>query len=358
MKFRLWRSPRKTGISNGVVSNFTRFLSGSQIELFMQKFETLTLQQQVEKLEGQCRRWKTALRKAYGHWLFLGYERDELECLLGFKAATEKLLASNLRLRVAASEILSQLLGELRENSLSMSARGFCYGSFLGPLVNERTPEIDVDAFRARVDKLIRSENLSSVFGIELQALTNYPQRGKGCSFLLNAHALLWTDDTEFDVDEAQRRMRQSCRLVSELGAPTATLTPRTLNEGELEYAGRYMLKPPADGKFRARHDEIPNRWVLKPTDQVRPAMLLRLAEILSQLEFTDLVWSVNDETAIRTRWKQRLAERNKRQCARLKQPLERNFDTAGLWSGIRARPRNGSRLYEAPVFRGKLPKR
>lgn len=324
----------------------------------MMEFEPLTLEQQAERLREQSRLWKRKLGTAYSRFEFRGYERDELECVLGFKAATEKLLASNLKLRVAASETLAALFGQLREDSLAIPGRRFCFGSFLGPLVNERSPVLDVDAFRAAIYKVILGERLNAVFAIELQTLTNYPQRRQGISFLMNAHALLWTGDANFDAVAAQQRMRRSKRLKSELGARTVRLTERSLDEGQLEYAGRYMLKPPVDGKYRALHDEIPTRWVLNPVADVRDTWLMRLAEILSPLEFTDLAWGVNDGTKIRAQWKQRLVAWNKAQCARCKLPLERDFDIQGLWNGIRARPGNGSRLYLPVIFQGRRPQR
>lgn len=297
---------------------------------------------------------KAKLRHAYSTWEFRGFERDELDCLLGFKAATERLLASNLKLRLEACDILSDLFGKLRKESKPVVSRRFWFGSFLGSLVTEYRPELDVAAFQAAVYKLIYQHGLNAVYDIELQALTNYPQHGRGRSFLMNAHALLWTDDPEFDAKKAQAKMRKSTRLFSELGAPTVTLTERTLDKGQLEYCGRYMLKPPVDGKRRDTHDEIPNRWVLKPVAEVRPPLLLRLTEIQSHLELTDLVWGVGEGSRIRLEWKRALTAWNDLQCREIKLPLERDFDIGSLWDGIRARRGNGSRLYKPPRYAGR----
>ena len=298
---------------------------------------------------------KAKLKHAYSTWDFRGYERDELDCVLGFKAATERLLASNLKLRVKACDIMSSLFGKLRKEGKTVPRRSFCFGSFLGPLVNEYRPELDIAAYRAAIYKLIHQQGLNAVYGIELQALTNYPQRGRGRSLLMNAHALLWTDDPGFDASDAQTKMRESTRLFSELGAPTVTLKDRTLDRGQLEYCGRYMLKPPLDGKRRARHDEIPSRWVLKPVLDVRPALLLRLAEIQSYFDQTELVWGVGEGTKIRLEWKRQLTAWNKLQCGRTRLQLEADYDTADLWNGVRARRGNGSRHYCPPQFRSRL---
>jgi hypothetical protein len=80
---------------------------------------------------------------------------------------------------------------------------------------------IDVDAYRQVVDRLLRSQHLNAVFSIELQALTNYPQKQLGRSFLLNAHALAWTDDSAFRPEKAAKAMSASPALWSEFGAET-----------------------------------------------------------------------------------------------------------------------------------------
>ena len=114
------------------------------------------------------------------------------------------------------------------------------------------------------------------------------------------------------------------------------------------------MLKPPSEGKWRDRHDEIPSRWVLKPVLDVRPPLLLRLAEIQSYLDQTELVWGVGEGTKTRLEWKRQLAAWNKLQCGRTRLPLESDYDAADLWSGMRTRRGNGSRLYLPPQFVGR----
>ena len=290
--------------------------------------------------------------KAYSKWEMTRTEKDELECVLGFKSATEPLLASNLKLRHASVEILAPLVTELRIASLDVPHRRFWHGSFLGPHINEREPNLDVvSKFKTDVDRLIRAARLNAIAVTEFQTLTNYPQHKRGCSFLTNAHAIMWADDPNFDADNAEKTMRASKRLKSALGAPTAELKPRDLSPGQLEYLAYYLLKAPVDGKYRERDPDNSSRWILSPTS-VRPPLLLRLAEILSHLELPDLVWGVGDGTEIRARWKRELVAWNEIRCARDKQPLELGFRCGNMWDGIRLRPENGSRLYRPIVFR------
>jgi hypothetical protein len=249
-------------------------------------------------------------------------------------------------------EILAPLLTELRIASLDVPNRRFWHGSFLGPMINEREPNLDcVPKFKTDVDRLIRAAKLNAITVTEFQTLTNYPQRKRGCSFLANAHSVMWTDDPNFDADEVEAELCTSKRLKSALGAPTVKFKPRDLSPGQLEHLAYYLLKPPVGGKYRERDPENSSRWVLKPTG-VRPALLLRLAEILSHIELPDLVWGVGDGTEIRAQWKRELIAWNEIQCARDKQPLELGFRVDDLWDGLRSHPKNGSRLYRPVLSR------
>lgn len=280
-------------------------------------------------------------------------ECDELLVLMGERGATEKLLASNKTLRRQADRIMVDLFGKLRIASLSVPTRRFWHVSFIGPHVNEYGPQLDLDDFRVRVDKLLRRAKLNAVCAMELQTLTNYPQRGRGRSFLLNAHALCWADDISFDADKAQAKLRNSSILKSELGAPTVTFIPRTLEPGGIEYLGHYLLKAPTEGKRRLRDPDNSSRWIFKQVANVRPDLQLRLLEILSQIEFTDLVWGVYEGSDIRLEWKQQLVAWNQSRCARLR-ALDRDFDVAGLWGRVRAKNHKLKPRYVSPIIERK----
>lgn len=303
------------------------------------------LEDPVTKSQSQCSLFKAALMKAYSKWEMTRTEKYELECVLGFKSATQPLLASNLKLRHAGIEILAPLITELRIASLDVPHRRFWHGSFLGPMINEREPHLDgVPKFQTDVYKLIHAAGLNAFGVTEFQPLTNYPQRKRGCSFLTNAHVIMWTDDPNFDANKAEKTMRATKRLKSALGAPTAELKPRDLSPGQLEYLAYYLLKVPVDGKYRRRDLANSSRWILKPAS-VRPPLLLRLAEILSHLELPDLVWGVGDGAEIRAQWKRELVAWNEIRCARNNQPLEMDFRCGNMWDGLRAKPGNGSRF-------------
>jgi hypothetical protein len=324
------------------------------------QFDDLDLQ--IAFQDPECRAdadiklFNASVRRALRRFTLKPSERDEFAALAGDRAATERLVASNRRLRKKATLLLMEEFASLRADPDLSMRRSFRHYSFLGPVVNEYQTEIDIDAYRSVVDRLLRSAKLNAVFAIELQALTNYPQRRLGRSFLLNAHALAWSDDPAVNHDDLVAHMRSSRSLHSHLGAPTVVCTPRTSETGELERLAYYMLKAPAVGKRRQRDPEIPSRFKFTPVNRVRSDLRLRLFEILSQLELTDLVHGTLDGKFLRRRWTQQVVAWNKERCTRLR-PLDADYDTAALWENVRARDENGSRRFKPVRFFGPVPR-
>lgn len=310
----------------------------------------------VERASAEVRLFLRPVRKVLRRFKLRPVERDELSVLMGARAASERLVASNGRLRVQATAILLRQFADLRRDSRKAPTRTFGHYSFLGPIVNEYRPEIDVDAFRSVVDRLLRNARLNAVFAIELQALTNYPQRGQGRSFLMNAHALAWSDDASIDHAETAKQMCSSTSLHSHLGAPTVVCTPRTTVEGGLERLAGYMLKAPRAGKRRRRDPQNAGRFQLQSVSRVRGDLRLRLFEVLSQLELTDLVHGVLEGKWIRSRWKRELLAWNRARSQRFRSVLDSDYDVAGLWETIRRRHPNGSKRFEPVRFYGPLP--
>ena len=181
-----------------------------------------------------------AARRAVAPFRLNPTERDELLTLLGLKGATERLVASNSRLRIHSTKTLVDMFYNLVKAGAKVVDRRYWHVSFLGPLINEYRPELDVDAYRAVIYRLLEPYPLNAVFSIELQTLTNYPQGGCGRSFLLNAHALAWTDDPTFDPVKAENEMSARPVLRNEFDAKNVTFKPRE-NTKEVPYLGHYL---------------------------------------------------------------------------------------------------------------------
>lgn len=303
------------------------------------------------------RGFQKACRKALSAFALRAQEADEVKVLFGERGSTERLLASNMKLRNIATFILADLFAQHCEASLAVPQRQHWHLSFLGPLVLERHPQLDVDAYRAAVYRMLHKAGLNAVFAIELQCLTNYPQRGLGRCFLLNAHAVCWSDNPEFDIEGAVTTMKASTAIHSHFGAPTVSYSARSTEPGHIEYLAYYLLKAPLTGKYRTRDPVIPSRWVFKPTKVNRSELLLRLGEVLSMLEFTDLVWGVGGGRDLRGAWRRKLTSWNSAECASISQPLEQDFATARWWESVRDR-QGGANPYHTVEFIGPRPRK
>lgn len=84
--------------------------------------------------KADSRRFHTAARRELDRYVLRGFERDELLTALGYRGATERLLASNKRVRKRAAEILVGEFADLRQLSVSRPELRFWHFSFLGPM--------------------------------------------------------------------------------------------------------------------------------------------------------------------------------------------------------------------------------
>ena len=317
-----------------------------------------TVTQQVfDATQASIRSFHIACNAALRTYKLRGDEKSELQAILGEAGATERLLTANRSVRRAATYILAGLLRDHRLASFAFPKRRHWHVSFLGPLVNEYEPKLDVEAYGRSVYRLLDKAKLNAIFAVELQPLTNYPQRGNGRSFLMNAHALCWTDDPAFNAAAVLSAMNSSKSIRSVFGAPLVEFRERTLVAGSIEHSAYYLLKAPFEGKYRLRDPEKPTTWKFDKVHHVRPQFLLRLAEVLSLLEFTDLIWGVRDGKSIRRTLKKGLTAWNDIRREDQTHPLESGFDTAELWDRVRARDKNGSRKYLPIRLSGPRPK-
>ena len=95
----------------------------------------------LEKSAYAATQFYRACRRAMSHFDVTRTERDEFLVLMGMRGATERLLASNERLRLQSTKILHRQFSKLRNESLAAPKRRFWHVSFLGPLINEYRPD-------------------------------------------------------------------------------------------------------------------------------------------------------------------------------------------------------------------------
>lgn len=269
----------------------------------------------------------------------------------GEKGMTERLLMSNSLIRFEATRLFLNILTAFWKQTRSPTRRWF-FITFIGDEGNalEYRPELRVKPFRRKVDKLLRDAGLDAFVVIELQTLTNFPQQGNGGTIMVHAHALAWTDDPEFDHKKVAAEMCDKRRLSHWLDAPTVKIKPVKDTAKQIRWRAYYLFKAPYVGKILVPSD-IPGRdWKLKHTT-IRPHQTLRLAEGLSQLEFSDVAFGVNGGTKLSRALKCQLLEWHKKQ---LRSPRRRRFilpkevDVASLWEPTR---RSNKQVQREPIL-------
>lgn len=261
--------------------------------------------------------------------------KNRLQLALGNRGSTERLLCSNRVVRQQAGEILIRHI--TRSQRKHGKSRTWYFLSFVDDrvLMNSYRPEVDLHAFKRRVDALVRSSGLHAVCAMEVQALNNYPAGGRGRTLMLNAHAIGYSEQP-FDPKAAESRLRKSRRLQHDWGIPTVHIRQIGLDGSPIAWLAYYLLKAPHIGKYRKWDATArPPGYRLFDT-AMRPDLAVRLAEFLTQVTFNEMVWGVRGGVAVVKAWRDELtawAVRYKPSPAR----LHADADLAELWQETRA---------------------
>ncbi|RYE98018.1 MAG: hypothetical protein EOO77_37990 [Oxalobacteraceae bacterium] len=135
--------------------------------------------------------------------------------------------------------------------------------------------------------RILADTGLHAVGMLEVQAATNYPQAGTGCSLELHGHYLGYTDDPGFRPRATAKRLCGRNVLSNWLGAPTITIKPIS-SVGQLMDWCRYISKPPLKGHYLQPDNRKDSGYTRQSTD-VTPSAALRLAEVLGHFTMLDL---------------------------------------------------------------------
>lgn len=326
----------------------------------MEKFSTTPLKRSVGfRRAGQRSRKKARaavdlailafnnlITSATSKWIFTPAQACQFDALQGLKMVGEWPLLSDLEARQRASYILIRLMAKHWQKRLKAPARRYYFLTFIDDLGNtsDRTPQVNLPAIQSKVDKAMRALGLDGVGLIEVQALMNYPGRGRGRTLLFHAHAIAWTTDPRFSPKAAEAQINGSRSWSNSFGARPLRVKPMTNEKGQIDYLAYYSLKVPSDAKNRMPDHKKPGRHILMSTTKgYRPELALRIFEWLSQTKLPDVMFGVGEGTAIRTQWRSKLINWHRH---RLRQAeAEPPFDAAAFWRDVRRV--NGSQNFE-----------
>jgi hypothetical protein len=227
------------------------------------------------------------------------YQKKRIDQLFGRKNHSQVMLGSDRRVR--------RKLGHLSIKKMCREwkrAKGGARRYFWITVIDDdgvtldREPRFDARSFKNRLSKYVgRSLKLNAIGMIELQAVTNWPQGGKGRALLFHAHILAWTDDPDFTTAAAAKR---GCELFTIKDAKKSVVVKKVGNsEGDIAHLAFYMFKAPIEGKRAILKKKKGGRKarLFKPTEEgMRAELCFRLAELLTHFKIQQLVFGIGDE--------------------------------------------------------------
>lgn len=251
-------------------------------------------------------------------------------------------LASNMELRIEAGKALIDYLVAVHEKH---PHRRFYHLTFIDDRARtkDRLTEIDAAPLKDRVRKLMEQCRISNwVAVVELEGHTN-AKRGSGRAIVPHVHLLTWTA-RKLKVRKLERALCRSKRLMSDTRAKTVKVSRRQSEPGEIAHAAAYLLKGPIVGKNLMVRRDDPQRHAQRDTSLPK-SLAIRLVEILSQLNLSELVFSSGSGKRAREAILSVIRQETKRRSASA--PLTPS-DAAVHW--LQCRKRAGKTSY-APVL-------
>lgn len=209
----------------------------------------------------------------------------------------------------------------------------------------DRGTAINLADVQSRGYQMLKIIGLPAHAVIEIQAAVN-ARAGKGRELLPHVHAIGWTDDPAFSAKQAMKNANGSTRLVSMNGADPVDIVEVGRTIGDLAHTAGYLFKAPYEGKdFAPPKDGAKRGRVFSRSSSVRPNLIFRLFEALSQMTFGQMMFSYG-------RGPQGVGMRQL--VARIEAQLSAKIDyaakTAKFWKSVRKK--NGKSSYKSIRYR------
>lgn len=265
----------------------------------------------IDKLRKSFAEFEEKVSKAFHRHKPSEKRQLDFRSVIGDQYAQNTMFCSDLQARERAGHFFIQVMSKMWGRSVERAARGkspthFAMATFIHSEWNcsDRTAAINIQSIRNKVAKVIRDQGLDGIAVIELQALTNYPEKGTGKTLMANVHALVWAR-TPIDRAKFRAAIRKSSAWRADFGCESLVI--KRLGRDTLEdrsnvrrVAG-YMMKAPHDAKFRKPRKKDSTQFTFRPTQKGYPGNLaLRILECLSYLPLLETVFGVGTEG---TRW-------------------------------------------------------
>lgn len=164
----------------------------------------------------------------------------------------------------------------------------------------ERRPVIDIVALKNKINMHLRNWGLEGVGVIEVDVQKNMTgEAGRRLNF--HVHCYCWASGFAFNRIKAQNTLSNSRAFVNSLGARSVVIKNVTLNYRSVAHLAAYMTKLNNVAKNLVPSRKRPGRYAFRDASMPQGSMI-RLAEVLSNLQLGDALFSVGEGKKIASR--------------------------------------------------------
>lgn len=232
---------------------------------------------------------------------FKSTDRSDFEALLGSGLVyADHMPACDLKLRYKMGDFLIDEMEVLFNLWADNPDLDFQWITFVGDkfMFNEREGPAEIYKCKKAVQDVIRNNTDYNAIGIiETQAIINYPEGQEGKMFSVHAHVLCWGPKGQ--TAGLKRRSKRFTSSITRLPIHSSKVVHL---EGSFGRIGRYMVKPPYEGK-EVNHDKLlAGQACLFPARRMEKHHDLRLFELNVKAPMESLIFGVRDGVDVRKR--------------------------------------------------------
>lgn len=225
----------------------------------------------------------------------------KLRALTGVSGCVEPMVASDMALRWFAAKSLKRIMLRHRK-ARKKSARQYVMGTLADDVGNtsDRCPIVALKLIRDKAYRALKSVGLNAIVVIEVHPLMNFPDDGKGRLLMFHAHFIAWADE-RIDPDITAAVIQASGAWSNALGADPVHIKEIGDTSVDLAKVAYYLLKPPHSAKNRMPDHKRPGKFLLMDTTKgYRPELAVRVLEGISQVDFAETIFGVNEGSEVR----------------------------------------------------------
>ncbi len=248
-----------------------------------------------------CKEHQSRWRTCFENRVFKSTDIKDFDALIGLRSLHADFVpASDMKARYKFGHFIIDEMQRLYDLGLKHPDLDFQWITFVSDhfMFNERDGTAEIYACKKATQDVLRNYTSYNAVGIvETQPIINFPQDQKGKMFAVHTHVFCWGPKGQTpDLKRHSKRFKSS---ITKLPIHTQAVYHY---EGSFGRLGRYMIKPPFEGKEVNFERYAQRRACLKPARRVEKFHDLRLFELNAKTPMEALVFGIRDGVAVRQR--------------------------------------------------------